>query len=217
MKGFNIRVNFLQSGIDIKIDGNSITNEDIQEMLQKVASRTPNAPFVNPPKEGTEFTSMYDQMGNIGKDIWTQEGDKIAQVVDKTMKDFDKAFDGFDDLFGNSIDLNPFDTDQVKAAQDAVKSWGDTARKYTEATKTNKTKESQAPTEDKTPTSSSVFGVEMIATKSKSVITQLDDLKKIPEFYIPGKEMNFNYFYNGEQILRNEFLKELMFGSNKVV
>jgi hypothetical protein len=222
MQGFNIRVNFLKKGIDVTVDGNSITGEDVQEFLTKIATKTSEASKkVVTPISNTDFVSIYDKVG-----------EDVSEVVDKAMGDLDKAFDSFDNvfdgidpLFGNSINLNnPFDTEQVRKAQETVDQWSKQAAKLTqtaqqiqeEALKKAQAKayaraDSQTPNSDyvEPNTINTTFGVQKLEGNTKYTITELSELKLIPGFYDDQQYHQFKYFYGGIEHDRKTFMNKI--------
>jgi hypothetical protein len=219
MQGFNIRVNFLKSGIDIKVDGNSITTEDIQEFFQKIASKTTDtAKQVVTPITNTDFVSMYDKIGeDVGEVV-----DKAMGDIDKAFDSFDNVFDGIDPLFGTPINLNnPFDTEQVRKAQDTVNQWSEQVTKLNqtaqqiqeEALKKAKAQadvwaDRQIPNSDYVEPNAT-FGVQKLEGNTKYTINQLSELKLIPGFYDDQQYHQFKYFYGGTELDRKTFMNKI--------
>jgi hypothetical protein len=219
MKGFNIRVNFLKKGIDVTVDGNSITGGDVHEFLNKIAAKTSEASKkVVTPMSNTDFVSMCDKVG-----------EDVSEVVDKAMGDLDKAFDSFDNvfdgidpLFGNSINLNnPFDTEQVRKAQETVDQWSKQAAKLTQTAqqiqeealkkaqaKANARADIQTPTSDYVEPNTT-FGVQKLEGNTKYTITELSELKLIPGFYDDQQYHQFKYFYGGTELDRKTFMNKI--------
>jgi hypothetical protein len=191
MQGFNIQVNFLESGIDVTVNGKPVTTEDIQEFLTMISIKTVEASQKAATQANDDFVNMYDKIG-----------EEVEQVVDKTMSEFDKVFEGFDPFFGTSTKLNnPFDPNQVRKAQETVKKWSEQA---TELTEKAKAVSNNTPSE---PTAS--FGVQKIEADAKYTITELGELKLIPGFFDDQQYHLFKYFYGSTELDRKTFMNKI--------
>jgi hypothetical protein len=191
MQGFNIQVNFLDSGIDVTVNGKPVTTEDIQEFLTMISTKTVEASQKAATQANEDFVNLYDKIG-----------EEVEQVVDKTMSEFDKVFEGFDPFFGTSINLNnPFDTDQVRKAQDTVKKWSDQATLITDKAKAVA---NTTPSEPKAN-----FGVQKLEGDAKYTITELGELKLIPGFFDDQQYHLFKYFYGSTELDRKTFMNKI--------
>ena len=203
MSVFNIRVEILESSVDIKINGNSVNLEDLLVVLQKAGTKSDKKTNIDP----------NNQEASV-EDMWSNKQDEVSKIVDETFKGFEDSFEGFDKIFGDVSSSNPFDFAKVKAAQESVKTWGDTAREYIEFSKASQNNQSK---EGQIQQNKNYFGVVSLVTKMKYSITSLEDLKSIPNFYTVGQEANYEYYFGSKLLERNEFLKEIMFGTNKLI
>jgi hypothetical protein len=191
MQGFNIQVNFLESGIDLKVNGKPVTTDDIQEFLTMISTKTVETSQKAATQANEDFVNIYDKIG-----------EEVEQVADKTLSDFYKVFEGFDPFFGTSINLNnPFETNQLRKAQDTVKQWSDQASKLTDKAKAVANNTTSEPIAN--------FGVQKLEGDAKYTIAELGELKLIPGFFDDQQYHLFKYFYGSTELDRKTFMNKI--------